>query len=311
MAIDIAYDKYAASVNTLEIGRTAQQGGTREGVVKVGGETTLPFLFGEGSIPNSPVVALEVLDCEPAEWPDGLRQAFGEELKDPIRWAKRCVSEFGVKILCVRLMSAHPDWGAKPVIEAVNFVKALLKEVKTPLIIVGCGDSGIDNDLLAKVSQAAKSERCLFGIAAQNNYKTLTASCLADGHSIIAESPIDVNIAKQVNILITDMGFDSRRIVMHPTTAALGYGMEYVFSIMERARLAALTGDKMLAMPFVLFTGQEVWRVKEAKGSAALGLKWEIATATSMLHAGADILVMRHPKAAMETAKFVDVLMKH
>lgn len=311
MAIDIAYEKYTSCVNTVDIGATAKEGGTRDGVIKVGGETTLPFLFGEGGIPNSPVVGMEVCDCEPADWPDGLKEAFGDSLKNPIKWAKRCVSEFGSKILCARLMSAHPDCGARPVGDAVNFVKALLKEIKVPLVIIGCGDTAVDNDLLAKASQATRGERCLFGIASQNNYKTLTASCLADGHSIIGESPIDVNIAKQVNILITDMGFDSRRIVIHPTTASLGYGMEYVFSIMERARMAALTGDKMLAMPFILFTGQEVWRVKEAKGSAALGVRWEIATAASMLHAGGDILIMRHPKAAMEVSKFIDVLMKH
>ena len=115
------------------------------------------------------------------------------------------------------------------------------------------------------MSQALKGSNCSFGIATQNNYKTLTATCLADGHSIIAESPIDINIAKQVNILISDMGFDPRKIVMHPTTTSLGYGMEYVYSIMERARLAAFIGDKMLAMPFVLFVGSEVWKTKEAK----------------------------------------------
>ena len=170
---------------------------------------------------------------------------------------------------------------------------------------------------MPKCCQAAKGKNCLFGLATEDNYKTLTVSCMADGHSIIAESPIDINIAKQVNILITDMGFDAKRIVMHPTTASLGYGMEYVYSIMERARLAALNGDKMLAMPFILFVGQEVWRVKEAKEEepgwgdvAKRGHLWEMTTAINMLHAGADILVMRHPQALKDTKRAIERLMK-
>lgn len=310
MTIDLAREKYSSGVCTVWLGAAAEAGGTRSCVIRIGGETTPPFLFEEGDMPNAPVVGLEILDCEPAEWPDALKEKFAEALKDPIKWGKRCVEEFGAKFLCVRLLSAHPDYGAKPVNRAVAFLKALLKEIKVPLVIVGCGDVEKDKELLAKASQAAKGERCLIGIASQNNYKTLTASCLADGHSIIATSPVDVNIAKQVNILISDMGLDPKRIVMDPTTASLGYGMEYVYSIMERARLSAFSGDKMLAMPFILFVGQEVWRVKEAKDSASLGVKWEIATAAAMLQAGADILVMRHPAAAQSVMKYIDMIMK-
>ncbi len=164
---------------------------------------------------------------------------------------------------------------------------------------------------MPKASQALKGYNALLGMASQNNYKTITATCLADGHCLIAESPIDVNIAKQLNILISDMGFDLRRIVMHPTTASLGYGMEYTYSIMERSRLAAFIGDKMLAMPFILFTGAETWRVKESNdGGAVQGVNWEITTAVSMLQAGADILVMRHPAAAKSMAEFIELSMK-
>ncbi|OGW83704.1 MAG: hypothetical protein A2987_05075 [Omnitrophica bacterium RIFCSPLOWO2_01_FULL_45_10] len=310
MAMEIAQEKYSASVYTVELGAGPETGGTRANVIRVGGESTLPFLFQEGDMPNAPVVGLEVFDCEPPDLPDGLKEAYGDSLKDPIKWAKRCVEEFGVKLLCVRLISPHSDFGSRPVNEAIVFLKACLKEVKVPLVILGTGEQELDNELLAKASQAAKNERSLLGIASQNNYKTLAASCLADGHSIIATSPVDVNIAKQINILISDMGLDPKRIVMDPTTASLGYGMEYVYSIMERARLAAFSGDKMLAMPFILFVGQEVWRVKEAKDSGALGIKWEIATATAMLNSGADILIMRHPVAAKAVMKFIDVLMK-
>ena len=165
--------------------------------------------------------------------------------------------------------------------------------------------------LLPKASQALKGENCLFGSATQNNYKTIAATCLADGHSLVAESPIDINIAKQVNILVGDMGFDTRRIVMHPTTTSLGYGMEYVYSIMERSRLAAFIGDAMLAMPFILFVGQETWKTKESKETdAAQGINWEVATAVSMLQAGGDIVVLQHPESLRVVTKYIERLMK-
>lgn len=303
MPLDLAKEKFSANINTVTIGRRLP--------LKIGGETTLPFLFEEGVMPNKPAVALEIFDCEPRDCPDALTACFGDSIKDPVEWAKKSVAEFGAKILCVRLQSIHPDWWKAPANKAVDVLQAILSATNVPLIIVGCGDDERDSEVIPKISQALKGENCLFGIATQNNYKTLTATCLADGHSLIAESPIDINIAKQVNILITDMGFDASKIVMHPTTTALGYGMEYVYSIMERARLAAFIGDKMLAMPFVLFVGQEVWKTKEAKDFGELqGLNWELATAVSMLQAGADLLVMRHPHAAQAVMKYIDGLMK-
>jgi acetyl-CoA decarbonylase/synthase complex subunit delta len=209
------------------------------------------------------------------------------------------------------LESVHPDSGNSSCEESVSVLKAIAKEVRVPLVVMGSGDIDKDNELLPKASQALKGTNSLFGAASQENYKALTATCIADGHSIIAESPIDVNIAKQANILISDMGFNPKKIVMHPTTTSLGYGMEYVYSIMERARLAAFMGDKMLSMPFILFSGNEAWKVKEAReGSKAQGVNWEITTSISMLHAGADILVMRHPDAARAVTGYIKEMME-
>ncbi len=304
MAIELIKEKYSGPINTVEIG-----GGSSKAVA-IGGETTLPFLFEEGGMPNPPLVALEILDCEPADWAEPLKKPFGDALKDPVKWAAKCVKDFGAKILCVRLQGTHPDYGGYGADHATGVLKAIVKETKVPLIILGGGDSERDNDILPKVSQALKGENCLFGIATQTNYKTLTATALADGHSIIAESPIDINIAKQVNILISDMGLNPAKIVMHPTTTSLGYGMEYVYSIMERARLAAFIGDKMLAMPFILFIGGEVWKTKEAKEpGSSQGINWEIATAVSMLQAGADLLVLRHPDAAKSVTEYIKIAM--
>ncbi len=304
MAIELVKEKYSNTINAVDIGRTGANS------VWCGGEGTLPFLFEEGAMPHAPIVAMEILDCEPADWTEELRGAFGRAANDPVTWAKSCVDDFGAKAICLRLASAHPDYGKRPADKVAETIKAVASAVVVPLIVIGSGDHEVDNEVLPKASQALKGQNALLGIATQNNYKTLAATVLADGHSIIAESPIDINIAKQVNILISDMGFDPKRIVMHPTTTSLGYGMEYVYSIMERGRLAAFIGDKMLSMPFILFVGQEVWKTKEAKEFGKLqGVNWEVATAVSMLQAGADILVMRHPEAARSVAKYIDAVM--
>jgi len=305
MAIELVKERYSNAINVVEIGSVGSS------MIKIGGETALPFLFKEGSMPNAPVTALEILDCEPTDWPDTLREPFGEAIKDPVRWAKMAVEKFATKLLCVRMQSVHEDYGNGSSEESISVLKAIAKEVKVPLVVIGCGDDDKDNDLLPKASQALKGRNCLFGIATQENYRTLAATCLADGHAIIAESPIDVNIAKQVNILISDMGFDPERIVMHTTMTALGYGMEYVYSIMERSRLAAFIGDKMLSMPFILFVGQETWKVKEAKEfGMRQGVNWEIATSVSVLQAGADILVVRHPDSAKAITGYIREMMK-
>lgn len=320
MAMELLKEKWANAISTVKIGSSKDEGGTRGSVVTVGGETTLPFLLDEGQMPNRPVIAMEVMDVEPKDWPGQLLEPFGDAVKDPAAWAKKCVEEFKADMICLTLKGTHPEEGNISTDKAAETVKNVLASAPVPLIILGSGDKDKDNDVLAKCSQATKGENCLFGMAGQENFKTLTASCMADGHCIVTDSPIDINIAKQVNILVTDMGFNLDKIVMHPSTAALGYGMEYVYSIMERARLAAFNGDKMLSMPFILFVGAETWRVKEAVASTKeqpgwgdeklRGPLWETTTAINMLHAGADILVMRHPTAVATVKRFIDKMMK-
>ncbi len=317
--MDDIKEKWTNAVNAVTIGATAEAGGTRKSTVTVGGETTLPFLKFEGVIPNRPAIAFEVLDYNPEDWPETAREPFKDVLDDPAAWAKKCVEEHNADLICLKLRSLHPDWGDTPPEEAPKKVKAILEAVSVPLIIWGCDDHDKDNAALPLCSQAAGGENCLIGFATEENYKTLAVSCLADKHKIIAQSPIDINIAKQVNILISEMGFDLKDIVCDPTTGGLGYGIEYTYSIMERARLAALGGDKMMAMPFICDVGYESWRAKEAKATEAdfaewgdekvRGPLWEATTATSLLQAGADILIMRHPQAAAEIRKQIDELM--
>jgi acetyl-CoA decarbonylase/synthase complex subunit delta len=319
MAIEMLTEKWSGKVNEVSIGADKSEGGTRSNVVKVGGEATLPFLFREGALPHKPGIAFEIWDTAPTDWPDELNKFLAPVYKDPLAWAEKCVKEYKAQLLCVKLQGAHPDFGNRSADAEAKFISQLLKKVSVPLIIVGCDDDVKDNQVLPACCEAAKGERCLIGDAMQDNYKTLAAAVSADGHTIIAESPIDINIAKQLNILISDMGLPVERVVINPTIGAMGYGLEYAYSIMERARLAALSGDKMMASPFICFVGQETWRTKEVKASvsefpswgpeAERGIIWEALTAVALLQAGADILVMRHPTAVAKVQKYLDELM--
>ncbi len=306
METQLALEKWTGVISTLTIGASKEDGGSRGNTVKIGGQNSLPLLFKEGNIPNPPAIAFEIWDIPPLDWPEELVSAYGKALNDPFEWANKCVSEFKAQLLCVKMQGTHPDFGNKGPQEAAKFISELLNKVKVPLVIIGSGDDAKDNLIMPACSEAAKHERCLIGCAVQDNYKTLVASVLADGHNIIAESPIDINIAKQLNILISDMGLSLERIVINPTIGALGYGLEYAYSILERARLAALSGDKTLASPFICFVGQEAWRAKEAKIDPDHGIIWETITATSLIQSGADLLIMRHPIAVEKVAKYID-----
>jgi acetyl-CoA decarbonylase/synthase complex subunit delta len=322
MGIPDVRETYSGRIYTVTIGGTAADGGTRGSAVKIGGHTTLPFLHFEGET-NPPAIAFEVPDMapEPGEWPDAVIEPFRDVAADPVAWAKKCVAQFKADLICLRLLSAHPDRKNAPPEKVRETVLAVRDAVKVPLIVLGCDDDPKDNAVMPAVSQALAGEKCLLGMASQANYKTLAAACLADGHNIIGLSPLDINIAKQVNILITDMGLPPDRIVMYPTTGALGYGLEYTYSIMERGRLAALAGDKMMAMPVLCDVGFESARAKEAKATdeeaprwgpaKERGPLWEAITAVSFLQAGADILLLRHPKAAEVVRSTLDKLMKN
>ncbi len=316
---EVMIEKWSGAVATVTVGAKKEEGGTRTSVVKVGGQKTLPFLFAEGDIPHAPAVAFEIWDVAPVDWPDDVVKAYGDAVKDPCAWAKKCVRDFGAQMLCLKLQGSHPDMGNRSAEAQAKTVRDVLAAVGVPLIILGCGDDATDNRVLPAASEAAKGERCLIGDAVQDNYKTLTAAVLADGHNLVCESPIDINIAKQLNILVSDMGLSLERIVINPTIGALGYGLEYAYSIMERARLAALAGDKTLAAPFICLVGQEASRAKEARVSAkefpAWGAQeprsmiWEAVTAVALLQAGADILVMRHPQAIAKVQTHIKALM--
>ncbi|MFB0526026.1 MAG: acetyl-CoA decarbonylase/synthase complex subunit delta, partial [bacterium] len=166
-----ATEKWASKVNELIIGATQKEGGTRSSLIKVGGATTLPFLHFEGVIPNPPVIAMEVWDMEPPDWPAVLKEPFGEVLGDPVEWAKKCVNEYGTNFLCLRLASTNPDTKNSSPKEAAGTVKKVLEAVSVPLMIIGCNQAEKDTEVIPVVSEAARGENCLVGIAVQANYK--------------------------------------------------------------------------------------------------------------------------------------------
>lgn len=309
------------TINPITIGATKEDGGTRSKVVTVGGQSTLPFLHFEGAIPHCPVVAMEVWDIPPNNWPEILKEPFLDVYDNPGKWAQKCVDEYGTDLVCLRLQGCDPNGADRTPDEAVKTVKEVLEAVSIPLIIWGCGDDDKDNEVFTMCSPAAAGENCLLGTITEDNYRTLTALCKADSHKLIAESPVDINIAKQVNTLALDTGFEIEDIVIFPDSPALGYGTEYVYSIMERTRLAGLKGDKLMAQPIIANVGINAWGVKEAKATQEevpewgdekkRGPLWEAATAYMYLQAGADILVMSHPQAVKETRNLIDQLMEY
>ena len=213
-------------------------------------------------------------------------------------------------MICVRHVSADPDLENAPAEEVCRRLKRILDLTEYPLIITGCGNPAKDQDILPALAETARGRNALIGVCTQDNYRTLAAAAVAGSHSLIAESPLDVNLAKQLNILISDMGLPANRIVMHHTTGGLGYGLEYCYSIMERCRLAALSGDRMLSSPMLNFAGEFSWNSKEAKESEETGIVWETVTGISYLESGADLLILNHPQSLARIRRAVRSFME-
>lgn len=303
-------ERWTHKINTVTIGATKEEGGTRTSTVTVGGQSTLPLLGFEGETPHKPVIAGFVSDTPP-NWPDPLKEAIGDVINSPVEWAQKCVEDFGVDMISLKLLSADPAGKNSSPDECAKAVEGVLKAVGVPLVIWGCGDDAKDAQILPECSQTARGENCLIGSAKESNYMTIVAICKADKHKIISEAPVDINIGKQVNILLQDAGFDLKDVVMFQTTAALGYGFDYVYTIFERARIAGLKGDTLMATPMIADVGGEVWRIKEANvdddilpGWGKLknrGPAWEATCAGGYLQAAADIVILAHPQAIAAT----------
>ncbi len=318
MPIEIPKDKWTGSVKTITLGAPSGDGGTRASVVTVGGEKALPFMHFEAEMAHQPVVAIEIKDRKPDDWSPLLLEVWGGALNDPAAWAKAAEAA-SADLLQLTLSLTSADGQPNSPASAVAAVKAVLNAMGLPLIVFGPGQAELDNELLVAVAEATKGERLVLGICEDKNYRTIVATAMANGHLVSSKTPMDVNLAKQLVILIHDMGMPLDRIVMDPTTGALGYGIEYGFSVMERLRMAALQGDVMTQQPMIVCVGAETWKTKEAKVGegvpAAWGdwrersINWETMTAVTLLESGADIVVLRHPESVKRVKAAIAELM--
>jgi len=312
MAFTPPKESYAGKVYSVSIGTGAK-------AVTVGGENVLPFHSFEGETPNRPVIAYEVQDVPPTDWPENVRKVFEGVSDDPVKWAKYCQDTLKAKAIALRLVGTHPDRENRSPEDASKTVKDVLAAVDIPVIILGSNHAEKDTSVLVAVAEASKDRNCIIGKAQEANYKTIAAAAMANNHKLIAMSELDINLSKQLNILITQMGFDKERIVTDPMSSALGYGLEYTYSVMERIRLAALTqNDQTMQQPMLADVGMYVWKVKETQapesdlplwGAAEeRGILWEAETAAALMIAGAELLIMRHPRAVAAVESVIEEL---
>ena len=311
MALKIFKESYTGSIKEITLGKGKK-------AVTVGGETCYPFYNFEGDMPNKPVIAMEVWDTEPDEWPEAALSHFKDVVSDPAAWAKKCVDEFGAEMVVLQLISTDPnDKDASPD-DAAATVKKVLGAIDVPLIVWGTLNHEKDEAVLKKVAEETHGENLILGPVEDKSHKGIGASAMGFGHSVVASSPIDVNLAKQVNILLENLGMPTDHIIIDPTTGGLGYGLEYTYSVMERLSMAALTqGDDKLQLPIINNLADEIWKCKEAKQSAdeaptlgdpeKRGILMEAVSAVIYLMSGANVLIMRHPEAIRLTKSFIDL----
>ncbi|MFH0810146.1 MAG: acetyl-CoA decarbonylase/synthase complex subunit delta [Pseudomonadota bacterium] len=280
----------------------------------MGGEGCYPFHGFEGRMPHPPRLSLEVHDVPPEEWPPWLAEAWAGVLDNPAAWARKAVEEYGADLVSLNLISTDPNGLDRGPEDVLPTVEAVLGAVAVPVIVWGTTSEDKDRAVLKAVAERFEGEGLILGPVAEGNYKQLAAAALGYGHLLAATSPIDVNLAKQLNILIENVGMKPERMLIDPTTGALGYGLEYTYSVMERIRMAALTQeDEKLQLPIICNVGGEVWKTKEASlgreeaprlgEPGPRGVLMEAVTAVAVMLAGADIVILNHPRS-LELARW-------
>ncbi len=312
MGFELTKESYAGGIKAITIGKG-------DNALTIGGQTCYPFYQFEGKMPGKPVIAMEIWDMEPEEWPAAAMAPFKDVLGDPAAWAKKCIDDFGAQLIVLQLKSIDPnDKDASPA-DAAAIVKKVVDAIDVPLIIWGCASPAKDEEVLKAVAEACQGDNLILGPVEEKNHKGIGAAAMGYGHAIISSSPIDVNLAKQVNILLENLGVPLDKVIVDPTTGGLGYGLEYTYSVMERLSMAAMAqGDDKLQNPMINNLANEVWKCKEAKQTAEeapelgdperRGILMEAVGAVSYFMSGSDIMIMRHPEAIKLAKAFVDLI---
>ncbi len=288
------------------------KGSIREVIVgaegRVGGENTFPFHLWEGEMPNAPMIAMEVYDEPQPEWPEAVRKVYEDVMDDPVAWAKKCQDEFKADAICLQLRSTDPNGSDASPEAAAETVKSVADAIDIPLFVYGTSSPDKDAEVLKKVAETMPDSNIPIGPVDEANHRQIGAAAMGYKNPVVGFTSMDVNLAKQLNVLMIQLGVPEDKLIMDPTTGALGYGLEYCYSIMERDRLAALMqGDDKMQMPILNNLAPETWKAKESRVSEeeeptygdveTRGILWEAITATTLLLSGTDVLVMRHPRA--------------
>lgn len=301
MAVEIPKTSYSGKIKEITLGKGDK-------AVVVGGETCYPFYLFEGKMPHIPKIAMEVWDCPPDEWPEAALEPFTGVTGDPVAWAKKCINDYGAEMIALQLVSTDPNGLNRGAEEAAAVVKKVADAIDVPLIIWGTANHEKDTEVLRRMADLCQGKNLIIGPVEEGDHKRIGAAAIAYGHTVAASTPIDINLAKQLNILLGNLGVPDQQLVVDPTVSGIGYGIEYCYSIMERMRMAGLTQqDTKLQFPIICNLSKEVWKTKEAKlptseapnlGDARKrGILLEAMSAMCLLLAGADVLVMRHPEA--------------
>jgi acetyl-CoA decarbonylase/synthase complex subunit delta len=313
LAFEISQQPYTGKIGEVILGKGPA-------ALKLGGEDSYPFYLFEGNMPNPPKIGMEIWDYDPSEeWPAGSLEPFRDVVSSPADWARKCVEDYGADLIVFQLKSTDPNAMDRGADESVRVVREVLDAIHVPLVVWGTGNNQKDEQVLKKISEACEGRNLVLGPVEEGCYKGVGASALGYGHTVGASSPIDVNLAKQLNILLGNLGLKLDRIVIDPTTGGLGYGLEYSYSVMERIRMAALTQeDEKLQCPIICGIGNEVWKSKEAALSIdespslgdteKRGILMETVSAVCYLLSGADVVVLRHPESVRLTRSFIGLM---
>jgi len=301
MAFEVPKTAYSGKLRQIKLG-------SGDKALTVGGETSYSFHLFEGEMPNLPKIAMEVWDSPPEEWPQAALEPFLGVTEDPVLWAKKCIDDYGAEMIALELISTDPNGLNRGAEEAAEVVKKVVEAISVPLIVWGTANQDKDSEVLTKVAELCQGKNLILGPIEEGDHKKIGASAIGYHHTAIASTPIDINLAKQLNILLGNLGVPDEQIIIDPTVSGIGYGIEYVYSVMERIRMASLTQqDEKLQFPVICNISKEVWKTKEVRipesedpslGDARKrGILMEAMSAMVLLLAGADVLVMRHPEA--------------
>ena len=259
MAFEVPKINYTGKIREVTLG-------TGTNAVRVGGESCYPFYVFEGEMPNVPKVAFDVWDYKPDDWQAWAMEPYEDVINDPLSWAKKCIEVYGAEMIALQLKSADPNGMDRDVEEVVSTVKRVVDGVSVPVIVWGTANDEKDTAMLKRVAEVCEGKNVRIGPVSDKNYKQIGAMAIGYGQTVGVASPIDVNLAKQLNILLGNLGVAEDKIVMDPTTGRLGYGLEYCYSVIERDSMAALTQqDAKLQKPIVCNLAPEVWKTKETR----------------------------------------------